>query len=166
MSSPGKQSAGLMLYRRRSGALEILLAHPGGPFFRHKDEGAWTIPKGAPSEGESLMDAALREFAEEVGLPVQGPLIPLGEVRQKGGKVVHAWAAAGDMPPDFIPHSNLVELEWPPRSGRQIRFPEVDRAEFFSATAARAKINPAQVALIDRLEALLAAADQGATAKQ
>jgi predicted NUDIX family NTP pyrophosphohydrolase len=165
MTAAGKQSAGLLMYRQTSDGLEVLLAHPGGPFFRNKDEGAWTIPKGAPGDGEALVDAALREFAEEVGLPVAGPLLALGEIRQKGGKVVHAWAAAGDMPAGFSPHSNLVDMEWPPRSGRRISFPEVDRVQFLSPARARAKINPAQVPLIDRLEAMLAA-DQGATAKQ
>jgi predicted NUDIX family NTP pyrophosphohydrolase len=165
MTAAPRQSAGLLMYRQGAGGLEVLLAHPGGPFFRNKDEGAWTIPKGAPGLGETLVDAAVREFTEEVGLPVTGPLLPLGEIRQKGGKVVHAWAAAGDMPAGFTPRSNLVDLEWPPRSGRRISFPEVDRAEFLSPARARLKINPAQVPLIDRLEAMLAA-DQGATAKQ
>src|SRR5687768_8896908 len=111
-----KQSAGLLMYRRRPEGVEVLLAHPGGPFFRNKDQGAWTIPKGAPAPGETMEQAALREFAEEVGLPVSAPLRPLGEIRQKGGKLVHAFAAAGEMPAGFTPQSNLVELEWPPRS--------------------------------------------------
>lgn len=145
------------MYRlaRADRTLEVLLAHPGGPFFRNKDDAAWSIPKGAPEAGETLEQAALREFAEEVGLPVEGPLLPLGEIRQKAGKVVHAWAAAGDAPKDFEPRSNLVEIEWPPRSGRRLKFPEVDRAAFFSVEEARRKINPAQVPLIDRLLRLL-----------
>jgi predicted NUDIX family NTP pyrophosphohydrolase len=156
MGDNARVSAGVLLYRRRPAGLEVLLAHPGGPFFRNKDEGAWTIPKGAPDEGEELTAAALREFSEEIGLPVAPPLLPLGEIRQKGGKTVHAWAAAGDGPDDFAPLSNTVELEWPPRSGRRVQFPEVDRACFFALDEARRKINPAQVPLIDRLAELAA----------
>ena len=150
-----KLSAGLLLYRQRPTGLEVLLAHPGGPFFRNKDDGAWTIPKGAPAPGEELMAAAIREFGEEVGLPVAPPFLPLGEVKQKGGKVVAAFACAGDAPPDFTPASNTFELEWPPRSGRRQQFPEVDRAEFFPLAVARQKINAAQIPLLDRLEAAL-----------
>jgi predicted NUDIX family NTP pyrophosphohydrolase len=157
MSSPTtvKLSAGLLLYRRGPAGLEVLLAHPGGPFFRNKDDGAWTIPKGAPAPGEELIDAAVREFGEEVGLPVAPPFLPLGEIRQKGGKVVAAFACAGDAPTDFAPASNTFEVEWPPRSGRRQRFPEVDRAQFFSLAEARQKINAAQVPLLDRLELAL-----------
>ncbi len=150
-----KLSAGLLLYRQRPTGLEVLLAHPGGPFFRNKDDGAWTIPKGAPAPGEELLAAAIREFGEEVGLPVAPPFLPLGEVKQKGGKVVAAFACAGDAPPDFAPTSNTFELEWPPRSGRRQQFPEVDRAEFFPLAVARQKINAAQIPLLDRLEAAL-----------
>jgi predicted NUDIX family NTP pyrophosphohydrolase len=154
-ATTAKLSAGLLLYRRGPAGLEVLLAHPGGPFFRNRDDGAWTIPKGAPAPGEELIAAAIREFGEEVGLPVGPPFLPLGEVKQKGGKVVAAFACAGDAPPDFAPASNSFELEWPPRSGRRQRFPEVDRAAFFPLTEARRKINAAQIPLLDRLEAAL-----------
>jgi predicted NUDIX family NTP pyrophosphohydrolase len=150
-------SAGLVMYRRGGGGLEVLLVHPGGPFFRGKDAGAWTIPKGLPSAAESLPEAARREFGEEVGLSAGASLIPLGEIRQKGGKVVHAWAFEGDLPPGFVLHSNTFELEWPPRSGRRHRFPEIDRAELFPVAIARTRINPAQVPFLDRLEAVLGA---------
>lgn len=143
------------MYRRGPSGLEVLLAHPGGPFFRTKDAGAWTIPKGIPSTGEALPDAARREFAEEIGLPAGDGLVALGEVRQKGGKVVHAWAFEGDLPVDFVLRSNTFDLEWPPRSGRRHKFPEVDRAELFPVNVARTKINPAQSVFLDRLEALV-----------
>jgi predicted NUDIX family NTP pyrophosphohydrolase len=143
------------MYRWGPAGLEVLLAHPGGPFFRSKDAGAWTIPKGNPSLGEPLPEAARREFGEEIGLPAGEPLVPLGEIRQKGGKVVHAWAFEGDLPPGFVLRSNTFEVEWPPRSGRRHRFPEVDRAELFPVEVARTKINPAQVVFLDRLEALV-----------
>jgi predicted NUDIX family NTP pyrophosphohydrolase len=148
-------SAGLVMYRRGPSGVEVLLAHPGGPFFRHKDQGAWTIPKGRPAPGEALEAAAVREFCEETGLSVSEPLIPLGDIKQRSGKTVHAWAFEGDLPPNYVPASNAFRVEWPPRSGRLQRFPEVDRAEFFSVSDARAKINPAQRPLIDRLCALL-----------
>jgi predicted NUDIX family NTP pyrophosphohydrolase len=154
-SALGNVSAGLLMYRRGPAGLEVLLAHPGGPFFRHRDEGAWTIPKGRPATGEALEEAAVREFQEETGLSVTPPLLPLGEIKQKSGKTVHAWGFEGDLPPGYVPASNNFRVEWPPRSGRLQRFPEVDRAEFFSVAAARAKINPAQRPLIDRLCALL-----------
>jgi predicted NUDIX family NTP pyrophosphohydrolase len=154
-SASGNVSAGLLMYRRGQNGIEVLLAHPGGPFFRHRDEGAWTIPKGRPSPGEQLEEAAIREFKEETGLPVAEPLLPLGEIKQKSGKTVHAWAFEGDLPPGYVPASNAFRVEWPPRSGRLQRFPEVDRAEFFQVPEARAKINPAQRPLIDRLCALL-----------
>jgi predicted NUDIX family NTP pyrophosphohydrolase len=143
------------MYRRGPGGLAVLLAHPGGPFFRRKDDGAWTIPKGEPTPGEELRATALREFGEEVGVPVAQPLAELGEIRQKGGKTVHAWAFAGDLPPGYVVSSNTFELEWPPRSGRWQRFPEIDRAAMFALADARVKINPAQAAFLDRLVALL-----------
>ena len=149
-----KQSAGLLMYRRRNGAVEVLLAHPGGPFFRNKDDGSWTIPKGEPAEGEDLLAAAIREFAEETGLKPPGPFTELESVRQKAGKVVHAWAFEGDCVPEAIV-CNEVSIEWPPRSGRRISFPEIDQAQFFSLDAARSKINAAQVWLLDQLEAVL-----------
>src|SRR6185436_9334966 len=142
-------SAGVLMYRRTEGGLEVLLAHPGGPFFTRKDAGGWTIPKGEPNPGEALEAAAAREFTEETGLPMTGPLVPLGEVRQKGGKTVHAWAFEGDLPPGFIPTSNTFELEWPPRSGKKQSFPEIDKAEMFPLDVAREKINPAQAVFLD-----------------
>jgi predicted NUDIX family NTP pyrophosphohydrolase len=150
-----KISAGLLMYRPGPAGLEVLLAHPGGPFFRNKDAGAWTVPKGEPGPDEDLRAAAVREFGEEIGLPVAGPLLPLGEIRQAGGKVVHAWAFAGEVPAGFVPASNTFELEWPPRSGRRQRFAEVDRAEMFALPAAREKIMPAQLPFLDRLCALV-----------
>ena len=141
-----------MLYRIRDGAAEVYLVHPGGPFFRHKDRGAWTIPKGLPGEGEELQSAAVREFEEETGLFVKGPLIDLGSIKQAGGKVVHAWACAGDLPLDYTgPVSNTFKLEWPPHSGKFEDFPEVDQGDFFALDIAGEKINPAQRAFIDRL---------------
>jgi len=151
----GKVSAGLLMYRRRAGRLEVLLVHPGGPFFRHKDDGAWSIPKGEPSPGEELRATAVREFREEIGLPAGEPLQELGEIKQKAGKVVHAWAFEGELPPGYAVACNTFELEWPPRSGRWQRFPEVDRAEMFPLPEARTKLNAAQVAFLDRLQALL-----------
>ena len=144
-------SAGLLLYRRGPAGLEVLLGHPGGPFYRNKDDGTWTIPKGAPDPGEELSACARREFLEEVGLAVAAPLIPLGEIRQKAGKAVHAFAAEGDLPPGFVPVSNTFEMEWPPRSGRHHSFPEIDRVAWFSPDLARTKLNAAQAALLDRL---------------
>lgn len=148
------ESAGILLFRRRGGEVELLLAHPGGPFWKRRDEGAWTIPKGEPEEGESLRECALRELGEELGpeAPAPGPddLLDLGSVRQRGGKVVHALAGEGDFDPARLA-GNSFELEWPPRSGRRAEFPEVDRVEWFSPSQAREKLNPAQVDLVDRL---------------
>jgi predicted NUDIX family NTP pyrophosphohydrolase len=151
----GKQSAGLLLYRVRDDALEVLLAHPGGPLFARKDAGAWTVPKGEPEADEELEACAAREFAEETGLPVPArPWIALGEVQQRGGKRVHAWAVEGDCDVSAL-RCNTFELEWPPKSGRIQTYPEIDRFEFFTLEAARAKINPAQIELLDRLRAAL-----------
>ena len=147
-------SAGLLLFRRRAGALELFLAHPGGPFWRERDAGAWTIPKGVVDPGEALLDAARREFEEETGIRPEEPFLPLGSVRQKAGKVVHAWAWEGDADPERVT-SNSARAEWPPSSGRWITYPEVDRCAWFDPAAARARINPAQAELIDRLEAAL-----------
>ena len=146
-----KTSAGLLMFRMRSGNLEVLLVHPGGPYFKNKDDGAWTIPKGEASVGEDLLTRARIEFEEEIGLPRIGAPIELGSIKQKGGKTVHAWAFAGDLANDFQITSNTFEMEWPPRSGRMQQFPEVDRAGFFSVEAARQKINAAQSVLLDRL---------------
>lgn len=137
---------------RRSRGLELFLVHPGGPFFRNKDEGAWSIPKGEVEEGTEPLAAAIREFEEETGTsPPDGELVPLGEIRQKGGKRVVAWAIEGDLEPSTL-KSNTFEIEWPPRSGRRERFPEIDRADFFPPDLARRKLNSAQAELVDRLE--------------
>ena len=150
-----KTSAGLLMYRRRSEGLQVLLAHPGGPFFARKDRGAWSIPKGEVEGTDELLATARREFFEEVGVHPGGELIELGSIVQKGGKVVHAWAFEGDLPADFELDSNTFELEWPPRSGRVREFPEIDRVDFFDLEQARAKINAAQAELLDRLVSAL-----------
>jgi predicted NUDIX family NTP pyrophosphohydrolase len=148
------QSAGLLLYRRRNGKLEVLLVHPGGPFWQKRDDGAWSIPKGEVAENETGMDVARREFREELGTAApQEDGIDLGIVRQAGGKVVQAWALAGDLDATRST-SNTFVMEWPPRSGKMQSFPEVDRAGWFDLVAARRKLLPAQRAFIDRLEAV------------
>jgi predicted NUDIX family NTP pyrophosphohydrolase len=145
-------SAGLLMFRRMGTGVEVLLVHPGGPFFRNKDEGAWTIPKGEAGEGEDLLSRAKIEFHEELGIEVsEQDWLELGSIKQKGGKRVHAWAFEGDLPAGFVVGSNPFEMEWPPRSGRYQSFPEIDRAEFFSIEKAKEKINIAQVAFLDRL---------------
>ena len=150
-----RRSAGLILYRRRDGAVELLLVHPGGPLWAKRDAGAWSIPKGEVGEGEDPRAVALREFEEETGHPPpRGELVALGEVRQRGGKLVTAWAAAGDLDPTAIT-SNTFTLEWPPRSGRRREFPEVDRAGWFDPATAREKLLAAQAELVDRLLAAL-----------
>ena len=148
-------SAGLLLFRRRGANLEVLLVHPGGPFFQKKDEGAWSIPKGEAAPEEDLLTRAKIEFEEEIGLRLDGTFISLGSIKQKGGKIVHAWALEGDLPPGYQFNSNSFEMEWPPHSGQQQTFPEVDRAEFFSEEVARGKINPAQAEFLDRLAVVL-----------
>lgn len=150
-----RTSAGLLLFRGRDLELQVLLVHPGGPFFEKKDAGVWSIPKGEAAPGEDLLTRARIEFEEELGIKPDGDFIALGSIRQKGGKTVHAWAVEGDLPAGFQLLSNSFTMEWPPRSGRPQTFPEVDRAEFFGAKDVRQKINPAQVELIDRLAALL-----------
>lgn len=141
--------------RRRDDRLEFLLAHPGGPYFARRDEGVWTIPKGMVLPGEAPLDAAKREFLEETGLqPLAAHYEPLGDVRQRSGKIVHAWAFEGDCDPTRLV-SNSFEVEWPPRSGHRRMFPEVDRAGFFAAEAARRKLVGAQVAFIERALAIL-----------
>jgi predicted NUDIX family NTP pyrophosphohydrolase len=150
------RSAGILLYRLRDGAPEVLLVHPGGPFWANKDDGAWSIPKGEHGEDEDPRAAALREFEEETGTaPPPAALADLGSVRLKSGKQVAAWAVEGDLDPETI-HSNTFELEWPPRSGRMQTVPEVDRAGWFGLEEASAKLNPAQGAFLDRLRDLLA----------
>ena len=143
------------MYRLKNGEVEVLLAHPGGPFFKAKDDGHWTIPKGEIEPGEALLETACREFKEEVGLEPSGEFLPLGSIRQKGGKIVHAWAFEGDHADDFRVHGGLFEMEWPPHSGRIQSFPEIDRAEFFPLKAASEKIKETQRPLLDRLEAAL-----------
>lgn len=149
-------SAGLLLFRRSRGSLEIFLAHPGGPFWKDRDTGAWTIPKGIVEDGEDLLDAARREFQEETSIHPLGPFLPLGSVRQKAGKTIHAWAWEGEADPATVV-SNTMRTEWPRGSGRWIEFPEVDRCAWFNPNAAREKMNPAQAELVDRLEATLSA---------
>jgi predicted NUDIX family NTP pyrophosphohydrolase len=145
------RSAGILLYRPRGDTFEVLLVHPGGPFFATRDLGAWSIPKGEYGPGEDPLTAAHREFEEELGSPPpHGPVIDLGQVRLKSSKLVRAWAMAGDLDVTTL-RSNTCELEWPPRSGATIEIPEVDRAEWFSLPEARRRINPAQVALLERL---------------
>jgi len=136
------------MYRRRDGRLEFLLVHPGGPFWARKDEGAWTIPKGEFQPGEDPLAAAKREFEEELGFAPAGEFVQLEPIKQKGGKLVQAWAFEGDCDPNAV-KSNTFSLEWPPRSGRLIEFPEVDRAEFFPLEIGRKKINPAQASFLE-----------------
>lgn len=146
-------SAGILLFRLAGDEIEVLLVHPGGPFWAKKDAGAWSIPKGEIGEGEEPLACALRELEEELGTPFSlapEELIELGSVRQKGGKVVHSWAAPGEFDPAGM-HSNTFTMEWPPRSGVEREFPEVDRAEWFGIEQAREKINPAQGEFLDRL---------------
>ena len=149
-----KRSAGILLHRERDGAREVLLVHPGGPFWANKDAGAWSIPKGEYGDGEDPRACAAREFEEELGAPAPaaGALTELGTIRQRGGKHVTAFAAPGDLDASAI-QSNTFTLEWPPRSGKQREFPEVDRAAWFLLPEARQKINPGQAELLDRLEA-------------
>lgn len=150
-------SGGILLYRQAAAGLEVLLAHPGGPYFRDRDEGHWTVPKGEPDPDEPLLEAAIREFAEETGLPLpDGVRLSLGSITQKGGKVVHAWAVEGDLDPAAA-RSNHIEIEWPPRSGRLQSFPEIDRVAWFDTADARRRVKAAQIPLIDRLEEALGA---------
>jgi len=146
-----KLSAGLLMYRRREGGLEVFLVHPGGPFWAKKDLGAWSIPKGEYAEGQDPLSAARREFEEETGFVAVGELLELGAVKQAGGKMVSAWAFEGDCDPADL-RSNVFEMEWPPRSGRIAEFPEVDHAEWFSLAEARERILEGQVPLLAALE--------------
>ena len=143
----------MLLFRRREHGLEVLLVHPGGPYFRNKDLGAWTIPKGEAAENEDLKTRAAIELEEELGFSALGmeKWIDLGSVKQKGGKTVFGWAVESELPENFRLASNTFEMEWPPRSGRTQQFAEIDRAEFFSLQVAAEKINPAQAAFLDRL---------------
>ena len=148
-----RRSAGILLHRRGPEGPEVLLVHPGGPFWAKRDDGAWSIPKGEYEDGEEPQAAALREFEEEIGsaLEAAGELVELGEVRQKNRKVVSAWAAEGDVDASAV-RSNTFEMEWPPRSGKRQEFPEIDRAEWFPLAQARVKLIEAQTAFLDRLE--------------
>jgi predicted NUDIX family NTP pyrophosphohydrolase len=148
-----KVGAGLLMYRMREGELEFLLAHPGGPFWKDRDAGAWTIPKGEIQPGEEPLGAAKREFEEEIGFKPEGNFIELKPVTQKGGKIVHAWAFEGDCDTAGI-RSNSFQMEWPPRSGKFQLYPEVDRACFFRMAEATRKINPAQVPFLEELKRL------------
>jgi predicted NUDIX family NTP pyrophosphohydrolase len=157
-------SAGILLFRRGSGGegggggggagIEVLLVHPGGPFWKNKDTGAWSIPKGEVAEGEDLLATARREFAEELGFAPPEGAMPLGSVKQKGGKVVHAWGCEGECDVSQV-KSNTFRMEWPPRSGKFSEFPEVDKAAWFSPAQARQKLNPGQIEFLETLERLL-----------
>lgn len=151
---PKRNSAGLLMYRIHGGQLQVLIVHPGGPFWARKDAGSWFVPKGEIETGENEFAAAQREFQEETGLVPSGPFLDLGEVTHKGGKRVRAWAFAGDCDPQAIA-SNTFEIEWPPHSGRMQSFPEIDRAVFADAATAREKLNPAEYPLVERLQAAL-----------
>jgi len=151
MSSRPNVSAGLLMFRRKDDALEFLLVHPGGPFWKNRGDGAWTIPKGEAGTGEDLLRRAQIEFEEELGIAPSGDWIALGSIKQAGGKTVYGWAFEGDLPGNFVLRSNTFEIEWPPRSGEMKEFPEVDCAEFFTEKIARSKINRAQIPFLDRL---------------
>lgn len=148
-----KQSAGLLIYRRRNGRLEVFLVHPGGPFWQNKDLGAWSIPKGEFADGDDPLEAAKREFHEETGFTAQGPFHAVPPLKQPSGKVVHAWIVVGDFDPKQL-RSNTFELEWPRGSGKLREVPEVDKAEWFALDVAREKILPGQRGFVDSLEEL------------
>jgi predicted NUDIX family NTP pyrophosphohydrolase len=156
MAKSTKVSAGLILYRRQRGELEFLLVHLGGPFWAKKDDGAWFLPKGEVNPGEDERAAAIREFQEETGIAMESAakLIPLGTVKHKSGKLVHAWALEGDCDPAAV-RSNTFEIEWPPRSGKKQTFPEIDRAAFYTLAAAEKKMHPTEFAFLSRLVSLL-----------
>ena len=149
-----QKSAGILLYRNISGRLEVLLAHPGGPFWAQKDEGAWSLPKGEIADGEDPLAAARREFEEETGFAADGEVIPLQPLRQASGKIIHAFAMQKDIDASRV-QSNTFDMEWPPRSGKYQAFPEVDRAAWFSLASARSKIAPGQAGFLTQLEAKL-----------
>jgi predicted NUDIX family NTP pyrophosphohydrolase len=148
------RSAGLLMFRRRPAGAQVLLAHPGGPFWARRDEASWTLPKGEIDPGEEPLDAARREFLEETGFASNGPFLPLGEYKQKSGKRISAWAFEGDADPGQL-QSNLFEMEWPPRSGRMQSFPEIDRVQWFDLTEARRRLIAGQAPFLDALQAWL-----------
>jgi predicted NUDIX family NTP pyrophosphohydrolase len=163
---PRKQSAGLLLFRRHGGSLEVLLVHPGGPFWARKDEGAWSIPKGEIDEHEDALAAARREVEEEIGARPSGPFIALPPVHQTGGKIVHVWAVESDFDPSAL-QSNSFEMEWPPKSGKRRSFPEVDRAEWMTPESAGRKILPSQAITLRHLEERLTeTAERGASPRE
>ncbi|WP_133498774.1 NUDIX domain-containing protein [Cognatilysobacter terrigena] len=149
-----QESAGILLYRKERDGLHVLLAHPGGPFWHSRDDGAWSIPKGGPNPGETPEETARREFEDELGMPATGDLAPLGRLRQKGGKWVEAFAMEGDFDPAQL-NSIMFRMEWPPRSGRFTEFPEVDRAQWFPLQRAHTKMLESQRPLLDRLDTLV-----------
>ncbi|MFN2420259.1 MAG: NUDIX domain-containing protein [Gemmatimonadota bacterium] len=154
-----KTSAGILMYRRRSGAVEVFLVHPGGPFWKNKDLGAWMIPKGEIEEGEDPLEVAVRELEEETGTKPEGPFTALTPIKQKGGKIVKAWACEGDLDAEGI-ESNTFSMEWPPGSGKTAEFPEVDRAMWFGLEEAKDKLLPSQLPLLEELEAIHAEEDE------
>jgi predicted NUDIX family NTP pyrophosphohydrolase len=151
-----KLSAGILMFRRRDSGVQVLLVHPGGPFWKKKDAGAWSIPKGEYEEGEDALDAARREFQEETGIVAQGEFLPLDRIKQPSGKVITAWALEGDCSPAAI-RSSTFSLEWPPKSGRKQEFPEIDRADWFTLEEARKRMVKGQIGFLDRLVAQIAA---------
>ena len=154
MSKVSKRSAGLLMYREGRDGIEVFLVHPGGPFWAKKDHGVWTLPKGEYDEDEEALSAAKREFQEETGFVPNGTFVELGSIRQKSGKIVIAWAVEGDCDPAQLT-SNTCEIEWPPRSGKRLEIPEIDRGSWFSAQTARIYIRPEQIPLLDALESRL-----------
>jgi predicted NUDIX family NTP pyrophosphohydrolase len=146
------ESAGLVLYRRQDGSVEVFLVHPGGPYWQNRDVGVWSIPKGLIDPHEEPLAAAIREVREETGYEARGPFVPLGSVKLPSGKRIHAWACEGDLDPSQV-RSNLVQVEFPPRSGRTLAVPEVDRGQWFTLDVARQKLHPAQVPFLERLAA-------------
>ena len=154
MAKIKRQSAGVLLYRPGVTEPEVFLVHPGGPFWKNKDEGAWTIPKGEFDESEDPLAAAIREFKEETGFNIMGEFKPLVPVQQKAGKIVHAWAIQGNVNEANV-KSNFFEMEWPPKSGKKQSFPEIDRASWFRMSEAREKINSSQVQFLDQLMGMI-----------
>jgi predicted NUDIX family NTP pyrophosphohydrolase len=156
MAGVRKLSAGILMFRKRESTLQVFLVHPGGPFWRNKDAGAWSIPKGEYEEREDPLDAAKREFREETGIEADGEFLPLGQIKQPSGKLITAWALEGDCSPSAV-RSDMFSMEWPPKSGRQQEFPEVDRADWFTVNEAKKRIVKGQIGFIDRVVALTAA---------